>query len=418
MNKFKMIIAPSIAMSSIGSLILPVSYLKFDSSHTQVESDIKYNVKPLKRNKKYIFQEFLTKYSLGHYFLKSKSGALYFPSNSPGGLAKFNPDATGDPISLYDNINYVYYSSSWGREMSDANHKPGSDFKFCMLKDGRIFGVDIAGIRRFYEDQNKMLNINRDSVFLDVWSPFLFQDQQTNIVYYGVGSHGIQILNPDDNSISNFVNNIDVSNGFMYQTKDGTVYVGTKSQGLKKINKTTNTLEDVLDTNVDGGFMYQTKSGNIYLGTKTGLMKFNPNDNSLKTISDLNIRGFIFETSDNRIFVGSSYHLLLLNEDEESVEVVNNANTGSGSMFELNNKIYFASSYGVAELINSPSYNFNLSTNSNTNTNTNNNVDVNNSNVVNNKDNGALIALSIVSGILGLTTIAVITLILMKKILI
>ena len=65
-----------------------------------------------------------------------------------------------------------------------------------------------------------------------------------------------------------------VADGFMYQTRDGTIYVGTKNDGLKKLNAARDGLEPVnktIDkdkTAVADGFMYQTRDGTIYVGTK------------------------------------------------------------------------------------------------------------------------------------------------------
>ncbi|TCG10771.1 hypothetical protein, partial [Mycoplasma todarodis] len=103
----------------------------------------------------------------------------------------------------------------------------------------------------------------------------------------------------------------DMRSGFMTQTSDGSIYVGTFKDGLKKF--VNGKLVDVDSTNVTGGFMTQTSDGSIYVGTKSnGLKKLvngklvnldGTTDQAHETLSVEN--GFITQTSDGSIYVGT-----------------------------------------------------------------------------------------------------------------
>ena len=57
----------------------------------------------------------------------------------------------------------------------------------------------------------------------------------------------------------------------MTQVSDGTIYVGTYLDGIKKL--VNDRLVDVDSTNVGGGFMTQVSDGTIYVGTDSNGLK-------------------------------------------------------------------------------------------------------------------------------------------------
>ena len=148
----------------------------------------------------------------------------------------------------------------------------------------------------------------------------------------------------------NKTNKTNVEDGFMYQTRDGTIYVGTHDQGLKKLNADGSGLEDVDDMGVEGGFMYQTRDGTIYVGSYEGLKKLNTDGEGLESISDaldeLNTQnGFMYQTLDGTIYVGSSDYLKKLNAARNGLVEVFEIAIWYNFMYQTRDgTIYFGSS--------------------------------------------------------------------------
>ncbi len=102
------------------------------------------------------------------------------------------------------------------------------------------------------------------------------------------------------------VNNIKVARGFMTQTSDGTTYVGTNGNGLKKL--VNGKLEDVDSSLVQNGFMNQASDGTIYVGTqRAGLKKLV--NGKLEDVDSTSVEyGFRTQTSDKTIYVRTKDH--------------------------------------------------------------------------------------------------------------
>ena len=122
----------------------------------------------------------------------------------------------------------------------------------------------------------------------DVWYGFMYQTRDRTI-YIGTFNQGLYKLNAARSLVN--VSTTNVSRGFMYQTRDGTVYVGTQSEGLKKLKTDGTGLEDFKPQtiSVEGGFMYQTRDGTVYVGTHDqGLKKLKTDGKGLESISYAN----------------------------------------------------------------------------------------------------------------------------------
>ena len=221
-------------------------------------------------------------------------------------------------------------------------------------RDGTIYvGTADQGLKKLnaakdgLEDVETKIDTKSGAQKANVGSGFMYQTRDGTI-YVGTDEQGLKKLNADGNGLEDVETKIDktkVQDGFMYQTRDGTIYVGTDDQGLKKLNADGNGLEDVetkIDTksgankttSVGGGFMYQTRDGTIYVGTfDQGLKKLNADRNGLenvetKTTNVANVvsvlGGFMYQTRDGTIYVGTyNQGLKKLNADGNGLEKIN-----------------------------------------------------------------------------------------------
>ena len=135
-----------------------------------------------------------------------------------------------------------------------------------------------------------------------------------------VTQNELQDLNKNKTNVEHY--------NFMYQTRDGTIYVGTTNEGLKKFNAARNDLVQVDTTDVSVGFIYQTRDGTIYVGTDKGLKKLKTDGTGLEKINDTldNINfssGFMYQTRDGTIYVGAwLYNLKKFNAARNGLEFV------------------------------------------------------------------------------------------------
>ena len=190
-----------------------------------------------------------------------------------------------------------------------------------------------------YVTQNEL----KDFINIKIDYGFIYQTRD-GTVYVGTTDQGLKKLNADGSDLDP-VYTKNVANGFMYQTRDGTIYVGT-NKNLKKLNAARDGLEDV-ETNIDtksgakktvveGGFMYQTRDGTIYVGAASGLKKLNAARNGLVEVANTSVQfGFMYQTRDGTIYVGThSEGLKKLNATRNGLVTVANTNVTDGFMYQ------------------------------------------------------------------------------------
>ncbi len=109
-----------------------------------------------------------------------------------------------------------------------------------------------------------------------------------------------------------------VGNGFMTQTSDGTIYVGTEKNGLMKLEN--GKLVSVDKTDVHNGFMKEF-NGTIYVATYSkGLMKLE--NGKLVSVDGADVgNGFMTQTSDGTIYVGTYFDGLMKLENGKLKDV-------------------------------------------------------------------------------------------------
>ena len=201
--------------------------------------------------------------------------------------------------------------------------------------------------------QGKLENLNKTNT-MDVRDGFMYQTQDGTI-YVGTRNKGLYKLNADGSDLVPFAGT-DVRAGFMYQTRDGTIYVGTYKDGLKKLNdkrdglkaveKNINAKKEII--NVEYGFMYQTQDGTIYVGTyDKGLYKLNATRDGLKEVDGSDLRdGFMYQTRDGTIYVGTYKDgLKKLNDDGSHLVTVADTNVRTGFMYQARDKTIYVGTY-------------------------------------------------------------------------
>lgn len=146
------------------------------------------------------------------------------------------------------------------------------------------------------------------------------------------------------------LSSVNMSQGFLYQTKDGTIYLGTRNDGLKKFNPTTNALEDIYSGDVHTGFMHEAQDGTIYVGTYSYLMKFNETKTNLEQVNSISFKtylGFMYQIKNGDIYVSGlgGGHLAKLNADgtpaSQSAPGLDHSDFADSFMFQAkNNDVY------------------------------------------------------------------------------
>ena len=203
-----------------------------------------------------------------------------------------------------------------------------------------------------YSNSKKIKKLNADEKILenaadtDVEHGFMYQTQDGTI-YVGTRFKGLKKLKTDGTGlekINDTLDKINVASGFMYQTRDGTVYVGTYKQGLYKLNAARDGLvkvdktDDTNGTNVKAGFMYQTRNGTVYVGTfEQGLYKLNAARDGLVGVANTNVGGgFMYQTRDGTIYVGTNHEgLKKLNATKDGLkDVAADIDVGFGWMYQ------------------------------------------------------------------------------------
>ena len=296
----------------------------------------------------------------------------------------FTLTVTGDPSSsdnsgsavltiniIPANTGHFVFLNDQGQHIDSLYLQPGDNGSIKLHNAGNIDITDVRlqGVSQniymncpnTHVTQNELKNFNNTAVGYG----FMYQTRDGTI-YVGTAENGLTKLNAARDGLDDVDKNTAVQYGFMYQTRDGTIYVGTSQDGLKKLNAARNGLEDVetnktTKTNVMGGFMYQTRDGTIYVGTAgNGLTKLNAARDGLDDV-DKNTAvhdGFMYQTRDGTIYVGTAGNgLTKLNTAKnglEPVEANKTTKTGvtSGFMYQTRDgTIYVGTTrYGLKKL--------------------------------------------------------------------
>ena len=258
--------------------------------------------------------------------------------NVPNNAKKntFTLTVTGDPSSsdnsgsavltiniIPANTGHFVFLNDQGQHIDSLYLQPGDSGSIKLHNAGNI---DITDVKLQGLSQNIYMNCPNSKISpMDTHGPFkrfsaigvdygFIYQTRDGIVYVGTEKEGLKKLGADGKSLqdveTNKTNKTNVQQGFMYQTRDGTIYVGTHDQGLKKLGADGKSLVPVNDTNVNLGFMYQTRDGTIYVGTNyQGLKKLGADGKSLVPVVDIGVMlGFMYQTRDGTIYVGTYKH--------------------------------------------------------------------------------------------------------------
>ena len=270
-------------------------------------------------------------------FTLTATGNPYSSDNSSSAVLTINiiPTNTGHFVFLNDE----------GKQIDSLHLKPGDHGRFKLHNAGN---ADIDNIRwqgvspNLHMDCARLKDFNR----LATRHGFMYQTRDGTI-YVGE-FQGLKKLNAagtDFNCFDDKCNDhTSFFGGFMYQTRDGTIYVGTLSLGLKKLNAAGNGLVNVDNTKVGDGFMYQTRDGTIYVGATNGLKKLNAAgadgtrlicfDDTCNDHTDV-AGGFMYQTWDKTIYVGTGNNgLKKLNNTGNGLVNVDSTDVRNGFMYE------------------------------------------------------------------------------------
>ena len=94
-------------------------------------------------------------------------------------------------------------------------------------------------------------------------------------IYVGT-PHGLKKLNDAKTGLDN-VDNVNFEHGFMHEAQDGTIYVGTLTQGFKKLVTKTSTINQINNTN---GTLTLKHGINISLNDIKALLSVSDGDNN------------------------------------------------------------------------------------------------------------------------------------------
>ena len=202
--------------------------------------------------------------------------------------------------------------------------------------------------------QGKLENLNKTNT-MNVRDGFMYQTQDGTIYVGTRNNKGLYKLNADGSDLVP-VAGTNVTGGFMYQTQDETIYVGTFDKGLYKLNDTRDGLEAVeknINTkkeiiNVRYGFIYQTQDETIYVGTNDkGLYKLNATRDGLKEVDGTDVKyGFMYQTRDGTIYVGThDKGLKKLNDDGSRLVPVASTNVMAGFMYQTRDKTIYVGTH-------------------------------------------------------------------------
>ena len=262
----------------------------------------------------------------------------------------FTLTVTGDPSSsdnsgsavltiniIPANTGHFVFLNGQGQHIDSLYLQPGDSgsIKLHNAGNAEITDVKLQGLSQniymncpnTHVTQNELKDFNTTKV----GHGFMYQTQDGTI-YVGTSHKGLKKLGADGKSLVP-VNNINVEFGFMYQTQDGTIYVGTDNKGLKKLDADGKSLVPVNNTSVTFGFMYQTQDGTIYVGTsQKGLQKLDADGKSLVPVNNASVSwGFMYQTRDGTIYVGTYKHgLKKLGADGKSLVNLDDSINGDG----------------------------------------------------------------------------------------
>ncbi len=247
---------------------------------------------------------------------------------------------------------HFVFLNDQGQQINSLYLQPGDSGRIKLHNAGNteITDVRLQGVSpniymncpNTHVTQNKLQGFNKMSVInkISVMAGFMYQTRDGTI-YVGTYEKGLKKLNADGSDLENF-QRIYVHTGFMYQTRDGTIYVGSMSYGLGKFNAARDKLVAVNNTKVSDGFMYQTQDGTVYVGTANdGLKKLKTDGKSLENVvtketKETNVLdGFMYQTRDGTVYVGTANDgLKKLNAARDGLVKVNNTNVSCGFMYQ------------------------------------------------------------------------------------
>ncbi len=206
-------------------------------------------------------------------------GGLTRIDRSSNRIRRYEPDPN-DPYSIssssvrviYEDSKGVMWIGTWG---GLNRYDPRTDRFYKYLPDAKDpYSISHHTVRTITEDHD-------------------------GILWFGTWGRGLNSFDRDTGHFKSYrIDTTDVSPGIdqitvVYEDSKNRLWVGTNGSGFYRFNRDSGTFTEVLakaneefDGNYSPGTILETPSGDLWLGTFVGLLRFNPEDESIKVYTE------------------------------------------------------------------------------------------------------------------------------------